>query len=268
MPHQWNLHLSQVVRGASAVGVIVLVGCTSTSATSDYTIVRQFPHDTSAYTQGLVYHAGRLYESTGRLGQSEVRRVDPMTGQVEAAVSLPPDRFGEGLALLDGKLFQLTWKSGVVYVYDAETLARADSLTYEGEGWGLATDGVSLIMSNGSATLTVRDPETFAVQREVRVEDKGLPLTQINELEYVNGELFANVYQSDWVVRIDPGSGEVLQWIDFAGLLPPEQRTSTTDVLNGIAFDETTGHLLLTGKLWPTLFEIRLRSTVGEDAGL
>jgi glutamine cyclotransferase len=252
---------------APVLSVVAAVGCFACSGTgrlSDYEVVRQFPHDVGAYTQGLVYEAGEMFESTGRLGSSQLRQVDLATGQVLAAVPLSDDRFGEGLTLLNGKLYQLTWKSGVAYVYEAETLALVDSLTYSGEGWGLATDGTSLIMSNGTATLRYVDPETFAVVREVTVTDKGLPLSQVNELEYINGELYANVYQSDWIVKIDPEGGEVLQWFDLEGLLPVEQRTAATDVLNGIAYDAASGHLLVTGKLWPVLFELRLRNATGE----
>jgi len=227
---------------------------------SGYTIAQRFPHDTSAYTQGLVYAGGQLYESTGLWGHSELRRVVLETGAVEARFRLPDDRFGEGLALLGGKLYQLTWKSGTGYVYDAATLAPLDSFRYAGEGWGLATDGASLIMSDGTATLRVLDTTDFHVVREVTVQDQGSPLREINELEFVHGVLFANVYQSDWIVRIDPATGAVQEWIDLAGLLPERDRTPNTDVLNGIAFDETSGNLLVTGKRWPTLFALKLRS--------
>jgi len=247
-----------------AAAVVICSACSGTTAARDYEVVRQFPHDTGAYTQGLVYEGGELYESTGRLGFSQLRQVDLTTGQVLGAVPLASDRFGEGLALLNGKLYQLTWKSGVAYVYEAQNLTLVDSLTYQGEGWGLATDGTSLLMSDGTSTLRYRDPETFDVLREVTVTDKGLPLRQVNELEYVEGDLYANVYQSDWLVKIDPENGEVLRWIDLAGLLPADQRTTTTDVLNGIAYDADSGHLLVTGKLWPAMFELRLRSATGE----
>ncbi|UCD25033.1 MAG: glutaminyl-peptide cyclotransferase, partial [Gemmatimonadota bacterium] len=150
--------------------------------------------------------------------------------------------------------------SGVGYVYDAATLALQDSFNYAGEGWGLTTDGTSLIMSDGTSSLRVLDPATFQVTREVAVTDDGLPLSQINELEYVEGQVYANIYQSDWIVRIDPNTGEVLDWIDLAGILPSDQRTSATDVLNGIAFDPGTGHMYVTGKLWPSMFEIRLHA--------
>jgi glutamine cyclotransferase len=213
----------------------------------------------------LVYADGRLYESTGRLGHSEVRQVDLETGQVLASKPLPADRFGEGLTLLDGRLYQLTWKSAIGYVYELANLTLVDSFSFTGEGWGLTTDGTSLIMSDGSATLRFLSPESFTVIDEVAVKDTGLPLTHINELEYVDGDLYANIYQSDRIVRIDPRSGDVLDWYDLTGLLPESERTWATDVLNGIAFHEETGNFLLTGKLWPAVFEVRLRQPESID---
>jgi glutamine cyclotransferase len=244
--------------------LVVLVGCGDSGL--NYTVVREVAHDTDAYTQGLLLHDGSLYESTGLLGQSQLRRLDPQTGAVLASISLPADRFGEGLAVLDGRLYQLTWKSRVGYVYDLSTLALLDSFAYDTEGWGLTTDGTSLIMGDGSSILRVLDPTTFAVTREIVVRDGSAPLGALNELEYARGHLFANVYRSDWIVRIDPESGAVLEWIDLAGVLPDNRRTSATDVLNGIAFIESTGHLLVTGKLWPTMFELQLDWVPGEAA--
>jgi glutamine cyclotransferase len=193
--------------------------------------------------------------------------VDLETGRVQASTALANNRFGEGLALLGDKLYQLTWQTHVGYVYEAATLALVDSFTYTGEGWGLATDGTSLIMSDGTANLRFLDPESFEVTREVTVQDQGSALTHINELEYVNGELYANIYQSDRVVRIDPNTGNVQAWFNFAGLLPQAERTRNTDVLNGIAYHEGTGNLLVTGKFWPALFEIRVRETSDSAAG-
>lgn len=238
---------------------LALPACSSRQNFADFTIVHRFPHDTTVYTQGLVYRDGVLYESTGLLGRSQLRRVDLATGKVQAGVALPADRFGEGLALLDGKLFQLTWKSHVGYVYNATSLALADSFAYTGEGWGLTTDGTSLIMSDGTDTLRYLDPRTYQVQRRVPVSDKGSALPGINELEYVDGEIFANIYTGDWIVRIDPRTGVITQWIYCHDLLSDKDHTPSTDVLNGIAFDSTTGHLLVTGKLWPVLFELSLK---------
>jgi glutamine cyclotransferase len=244
------------------------LACQPGSGPRTYDVIRRLPHDPAAFTQGLVYAEGRLFESTGRLGQSQVREVELETGGVVAATALADDRFGEGLALLGGRLYQLTWTSEIAYVYDVATLAPLDSFRYTGEGWGLATDGTTLIMSDGTATLRFRDPATFEVVREVTVRDGNSPLTMLNELEYARGELYANVYPSDYIVRIDPVSGAVREWIDLSGLLSSRERTRDMDVLNGIAFDDDTGHFLVTGKLWPVLFEIRLHSmTAGDIVG-
>ena len=176
-----------------------------------------------------------------------------------ASRALPADRFGEGLVLFKGRLYQLTWQSGVAYVYDAATLALVDSLKYPGEGWGLATDGTSLIMSDGSDSLRVVTPETFAVERVVHVRYKGAPLKQLNELEFVGGDLLANVYETNWILRIDPKTGAVRELLDFADLYP--SRSPRAEVMNGIAIAPDGRDLLLTGKMWPTLFEVRLRDT-------
>lgn len=224
-----------------------------------FEVVAEFPHDTGAYTQGLIWQDSTLYESTGRYGDSEVRRVDLRTGAVLASTHLADDRFGEGLALLGGKLYQLTWESKVGYVYDARTLARVDSFTYAGEGWGLATDGRSLIMSDGSDSLRYLTPGTFATERVVKVRYQDSPLTKLNELEYIDGVLYANVYESDWVVRIDPATGVVTELLDFAALWPRGQRPYGADVMNGIARAPAPADLLLTGKLWPTMYAVRLK---------
>jgi glutamine cyclotransferase len=222
-----------------------------------YAVTARYPHDATAYTQGLLWADSVLYESTGLYGHSEVRRVDLRSGRVLAARTLSADRFGEGLALLNGHLYQLTWKAGVAYTYDAATLAPRDSFRYPGEGWGLATDGTSLIMSDGSDSLRILSPATFQVQRIVHVRDNGSPLYDLNELEYVGGEVLANVYQSNWVLWIDPVTGTVRRKIDFADLYP--NRAPSADVMNGIALAPDGQQLLLTGKLWPVLFRVRLR---------
>lgn len=224
----------------------------------DYVVTKSFPHATSAYTQGLLYHAGALYESTGEYGRSSLRRVELATGRPTATVALPSTRFGEGLTLFGDRLYQLTWQSHVGYVYDLTTLARVDSFTYEGEGWGLTADSLSLIMSDGTDTLRFLDPQTYRVIRKVGVRDGNSPLKKINELELVHGVLLANIYQSDFVVAIDPNTGRIRRWIDLAGLLPEKSRDLETDVLNGIAYDSDQDRLFVTGKRWPMLFEVRL----------
>ena len=234
-----------------------LARCGRSPDAEPFQIVARYPHDPTAYTQGLVYADGVLFESTGRHGHSQLRRVDLRTGRVLASVALSADRFGEGLALFRGRLYQLTWKEGVAYVYDAVTLARVDSLRYPGEGWGLATDGESLIMSDGSDSLRVVTAATFAVQRVVHVRYRGAPLRYINALDYVGGELLANVYRSDWILRIDPRTGEVRELYDCADLYPKRHRPASADVMNGIATADS-GQFLLTGKLWPVMFRVRL----------
>lgn len=236
---------------------IVALGCTPDTPTG-WTLLESRPHDRGAYTQGLVLHDGVFLESTGLYGQSQVRRVDPVSGQVLARITLPAERFGEGLALLGERLYQLTWKSQVGYVYDLTSLALVDSFSYAGEGWGLTTDGSQLIMSDGSATLRFLDPVTFDVAREVVVRDGNSPLPKLNELEYINGELYANIYQANWIVRIDPASGQVRQWLDFSSLVPRDKQGSSEDVLNGIAHDPATGTLYITGKRWPEIFSVRV----------
>ena len=230
---------------------------------ASYDVIDRFPHDSTAYTQGLVWGDSVLFESTGQYGHSDVRRVDLHSGRVLASRPLPADRFGEGLALLKGRLYQLTWKEGVAYTYDAATLAPDDSFHYAGEGWGLTTDGTSLIMSDGSDSLRVLSPATFQVQRVLRVRYEDAPVLQLNELEYVNGEILANVYQSNWVLRIDPATGVVREVIDFADLYP--DRAASADVMNGIALAPDGKQLLLTGKFWPTLFQVRLRTAQGQQ---
>jgi glutamine cyclotransferase len=238
---------------------LVVAGCGSERDRSEsYDVTDHFPHDSTAYTQGLVWAESVLFESTGQYGHSDVRRVDLHSGRVLARRPLPPDRFGEGLALLRGRLYQLTWKEGVAYTYDAATLAPGDSFHYAGEGWGLTTDGTALIMSDGSDSLRVLSPATFQVQRVVHVRYKDAPVVQLNELEYANGEILANVYQSNWVLRIDPATGLVREVIDFADLYP--DRPASADVMNGIAVAPDGKQLLLTGKFWPTVFQVRLRS--------
>jgi len=245
------------------VGSIALAACSGTGRheSNGYEVIARYSHDTTAFTEGLLWADSVLYESTGLYGHSEIRRVDLRSGRVLAARALSPTRFGEGLALLDGHLYQLTWKSGVGYIYDVATLAPTDSFTFPGEGWGLTTDGAALIMSNGTDSLRFLDPKTFATVREIEVRDKGLPLSALNELEYVHGELYANVYQSNWIVKINPMTGDVLQWFDLSALVPHPNQMSPDKVLNGIAFDPKTGDLLVTGKMWPVLYEIRTGAT-------
>jgi len=222
-----------------------------------YTVLNTHPHDRRAFTEGLVIDGGRLFESTGSFGEaSSLREVDLQTGTVERRVELPAEYFGEGLTAINGRLVQLTWKSQRGFVYDENTLERVTEFTYQGEGWGLTTDGSSLIMSNGSDELRFLDPRTFAVRRSVRVRNAGRAVTGLNELEFVKGEVFANVFPGNEIMRIDPGSGDVVGRADMSGLLDASR--APDDVLNGIASDVATNRLYLTGKRSPRLYEVRL----------
>lgn len=218
-------------------------------------VLAEWPHDPSSFTQGLVWHDGGLWESSGLYGRSELRRVELESGRVLRSVSLPDTLFGEGLALAGGRLWQLTYRERRALAWDPATLQRAGQASYEGEGWGLAFDGARLWMSDGSAALQVRDPATFALERRVAVTRDGLPQGRLNELEWAQGALWANVWQSDVIERIDPKSGAVTAEVDAAGLLSAEERRQT-DVLNGIAYDPARRVFFITGKLWPKLFEV------------
>jgi len=223
-----------------------------------YSVVNTYPHDPTAYTQGLVYSDGELFESAGLYGQSSLRRVALETGEMLQRYDLPSKYFAEGLALVDDRLIQLTWQSQVGFVYDATTFELLDQFSYPTEGWGLAWDGRHLIMSDGSATLRYLDPDTFAVERSLVVTDGDTPIVKLNELEVIDGEVWANIYQTDRIVRISPRTGAVVGWIDLTGLLPVEDRQPGVDVLNGIAWDAAGKRILVTGKRWPKLFEIVL----------
>lgn len=238
--------------------VVTAVGCSGQAASPDYRVVQRFPHDTMAYTQGVLFSDGKIYESTGLYGRSQLRVWDLASGHLIASRNLPAARFGEGLALLEGRLYQLTWRSGLGYVYDVATLAVVDSFPYEGEGWGLTTDGTRLIMSDGTARLRLVDPVTYEVVQNLEVSDGGHPLSQINELEYVNGLVYANVYRSEWVVKIDLRTGAVMGRHNLRELWPSQDRRSTDDVLNGIAYDSVGRRLLVTGKRWPAMFHVEL----------
>lgn len=224
-----------------------------------YEVVNVWPHDRHAFTEGLVYLKGILIESTGLNGQSTLRKVDLQTGRVLQQVELSSRYFGEGMTVLDGKIFQLTWQNQTGFVYDLESLRQEKEFSYTGEGWGLTTDGRSLIMTDGTHQIRFLDPITFKVTRTIGVFSHGQPLTQLNELEYIKGELFANIWRTQSVVRIDPATGAVRGLIDFSGLLAPGDYAPGVDVLNGIAYDAAGDRLFVTGKNWPKLFEVRLK---------
>jgi len=223
-----------------------------------YEVVETYPHDPGAFTQGLLIHEGTLYESTGLYGESSLRKVDLETGEVLARVDLPPNTFGEGLTLWEDRLVQLTWRENTAFIYDLKDFSLLGTFAYPTEGWGLTHDGARLIMSDGSHRLYFIDSGDYQILGNIEVTDQDVPVERLNELEFIFGEVFANVWLTDEIVRIDPETGEVLGWIDLAGILPEDLRTYTTDVLNGIAFDPDENRLFVTGKNWPLLFEIRL----------
>lgn len=225
-----------------------------------YEVVSEYPHDPNAFTQGLVYYQGALLESTGLNGASSLRRVELETGKVLKIVEVPQAYFAEGLALLNGRLFQLTWQNQQGFVYDLDSFQFIRGFNYTGEGWGLTHDGHSLIMSDGTSQIRFLNPDSFAVERIIRVQDNGRDITELNELEYIKGEIYANIWQTDRIARIDPQSGKVTAWINLAGLLRPEDRNRAVDVLNGIAYDEASDRIFVTGKFWPKLFVIRLKA--------
>ena len=225
-----------------------------------YTVVRSYPHDPKAFTQGLEYFGGVLYESTGLKGRSAVRKVELETGNVVQEERLHPQYFGEGITITQGKLFHVTWQDRLGSVYDAKTLKFIRNFTYFGEGWGLTHDSAGLIMSDGTSTLRFFELTRFQEQRRVKVTDGGVPIERLNELEWVRGEIWANVFETDFIVRISPKDGRVLGWIDLKGLLGgPAGKRSPEAVLNGIAFDAQNNRIFVTGKLWPRLFEIQIK---------
>ena len=231
------------------------------SKVPEYTfeIVRQFPHDPSAFTQGFAYHDGYFYEGTGLNGRSSIRQVRVETGEVVRRTDLAPQFFGEGIALFENKIIQLTWQSHVAFVYRLEDLRFLRSFPYSGEGWGLTTAGHELFMSDGGSQLRVLDPGTFVEKRRVGVHEGKTSISKLNELEFVEGEIFANVWHSDRIARISPRTGEITGWINLAGLLSPASNFEAEAVLNGIAYDPQGKRLFVTGKLWPAIFEIRLK---------
>jgi glutamine cyclotransferase len=225
-----------------------------------YDVVRTFPHDKTAFTQGLNFHEGALVESTGLEGLSTLRRVELETGRVLQAIYVPAPNFSEGMTILNGKIYQLNLHGGRGFVYDLKTLEKTGEFPYEGEGWGLTNDGRSLLLSDGTNVIRFIDPSTFQVQRTITVTRAGKPLERLNELEYVKGEILANVWQSDGIARIDPKDGRVTGWIDLSALTDTGDKNNPDAVLNGIAWDAAGDRLFVTGKLWPKLFEIRLKS--------
>lgn len=228
-------------------------------AKNGYQIVNIYPHDSGAFTQGLIFADGKLYEGTGQEGRSSLREVDLQSGRVLKKVDVPEPFFAEGITLLNGKIYQLTWQHQIGFIYNAQTLEKTGQFQYSGEGWGITNDGHSLIMSDGSNRIRFLDPDSFRVTKTIAVTDGTTAINELNELEYVNGEIYANIWHDQRIVTIDPQNGRVTGWIDLTGLLQPGAVHDEEAVLNGIAFDQSGNRLFVTGKLWPQLFEIKLK---------
>ena len=249
----------------SAITALLLSACACNAASAaipvyGFIVKNIYPHDPQAFTQGLFFHDGHLFETTGLTGRSSLRRVELKTGKVLQKTELPKEVFGEGSTAVGDHILGLTWQSKTGYVFDAKTFTMKATFPYEGEGWGLASDAKNVYMSDGSASIRVLDPTSLKEVRRVQVTAEGKPIDSLNELEMVDGELYANVWGTDLIARIDPGSGKITGWIDLSSLLPREKRgTSSLDaVLNGIAYDGKHRRLYVTGKFWPKLFEIEL----------
>ncbi len=250
--------------------LVFLAACSGTPSAADdvkfpdgvtqftYKVVHTYPHDTQAFTQGLVFENGILFEGTGRYGQSSVREVDLQTGDVKRIQNLKSQYFGEGITILANRLIQLTWTTNIGFVYDRDSFQQLSTFSYPTEGWGLTHDGKRLILSDGTARIYFYDPETFEQTGFIDVFDGNSPITNLNELEYIDGNIYANVWQTDRIAVISPESGRVTAWIDLTGLLKASERSESGAVLNGIAYDKSNGRLFVTGKLWPKLFEIEL----------
>ena len=244
--------------GGTAGTTRLAQGTVPSDLLTPYEVVASHPHDPNAFLQGLVWHDGGFYESTGLHGQSTLRRVAFPSGEVTQQISLSRQYFGEGLAMVGERLIQLTWQSKQGFVYDRTTFEQLGTFPYDTEGWGLAYDGTSLILSDGSDVLTYFEPEGFQPMHMLSVTLDGRPVHELNELEWIRGEIWANVWQTDMIVRIDPSTGQVTGVLDLTGLLPDEARTGREDVLNGIAYDPDGDRVFVGGKRWPLLFELRV----------
>ncbi len=242
----------------AVVGAVLYGAAPPATPVYGYRVVRVYTHDSTAFTQGLEYHGGFLYEGTGLNGRSTLRTVELQTGKVLREIHIDPQYFGEGITVVDRRIVELTWQSHRGFVYDRGTFKLIRNFDYPGEGWGLTNDGHEIFMSDGTPQIRVWNPTTLQEIRRITVHDGATPIQSLNELEYVRGEIYANVWQTDRIARISPADGHVTGWIDCTGLLTSAERENGADVLNGIAYDSRGDRLFVTGKLWPKLFEIRL----------
>ena len=244
------------MRAVIAVAFVISCGCAQ-SPEYTYKVIHTYPHDPTAFTQGLEYRDGFLYEGTGREGHSTLRKVVLETGKVLQRIDLAPNYFGEGITVINGRIVELTYKTQIGFVYDRASFRQLRKFTYTGEGWGLTNDGSTIYMSDGSAQIRLWDPQTLQERKRITVRDGGRAIDNLNELEWVHGEIYANIWQAHRIARISPTDGHVIAWIDLTGLLKPEE-LAEVDVLNGIAYDAAHDRLFVTGKLWPKLFEIKI----------
>lgn len=268
-PRHWRRWAIVVSLGGILLGTLAaLLAANQNTSTpvASFEVVGTYPHDPSAFTQGLVADDGQLYEGTGQYGTSTLRRVDLTTGKVLQSVSLNQQLFGEGITIWKDSIIQLTWKRRRAFVFDRDSFQHRGTFRYAGEGWGLTHDGTHLIMSDGTSRLRFLDPDTFKELRQIDVHDGRRRIDDLNELEFVEGEIFANVWYHDSIARISPADGRVLGWIDLHQLWPANQRPSREHVLNGIAYDAKTKRLFVTGKHWPNLYEIRITPQLAGDA--
>jgi len=237
---------------------------TTKAPISSINVINIFPHDTKAFTQGLLYHNGYLYESTGLNGKSTLRKVNIKSGKVLQEFKLDQNYFAEGITIHVNKIYQLTWQNNIVFVYDLLSFKLLNNFSYQGEGWGITTGGKNLFMSNGTAVIACIDPEHFTVVRKIKVHDGNTEIRNLNELEFIRGEIWANIFMENVIVRISPLTGEVLGWVDLSKLYNLLPGDCKVDVLNGIAYDQERDRIFITGKLWPKIFEINL-STQGHE---
>lgn len=250
---------ASILRSVSLVLSAALLTVSAAAApVFGYKVVAKYPHATSSYTEGFLYLNGMFYEGTGRNGHSLLLAVDPKTGIAQQHISLPQEYFGEGIVDWGANIYWWTWQSHVCFVYDRFTLQQVKKFTYTGEGWGMTHDERHIITSDGTSTLRFRDPKTFGEVRHIVVKDGGRPVTQLNELEYIKGEIYANIWHSDMIARISPKDGHVISYINLSGILPVNQMVDTESVLNGIAYDPKGDRLFVTGKQWPAVFEIKV----------
>jgi glutamine cyclotransferase len=240
------------------LALVLIMAFLTNAPVFGYKVVAIFPHSTESYTEGFFYRDGLFYEGTGLKGHSKVMAIQPQTGKVIQKLAIPPQYFGEGIVDWGPNLYQWTWQSNVGFIYDRFSLRLVKRFSYTGEGWGMTHDKTAIITSDGSDTLRFRDPATFIETRQIVVKDGATPIKDLNELEYIKGEIYSNVWHSDRIARISPRDGHVIGWVDLTGILPADQRLNDDSVLNGIAYDAQHDRVFVTGKQWPSIFEIKI----------